>query len=193
MPMRPADPVVEALRATGLLLKQDRTLPSVVGILTGESLRSSWWSHPKGRLIFAVLAELDDRPDVLFTKLLGGKVTLVHRRLWAPLATVGLAREPWQLARLSRAGRALLTRVDGGPPVRASGPAVRELETRLLVVARQVHTESGRHETALQGWREWAAQARIRRGRSPAAAKRALELAASRLGASPDALPWKRD
>ena len=39
---------------------------------------------PKGRVIFAVLSELADHPDVLFTKLLGGRTTLVHRRLGRP-------------------------------------------------------------------------------------------------------------
>ena len=165
--------------------------PKLIEVIAGERIVGNWWSHPRANAIYNSLAQVQDSPDVLVCRLLGGKVTLVHRRLWSPLATLGMAREPWQLARLSRAGRALLTRVDRGSPIRASGSAVRELETRLLVVARQVHTESGRHETELQGWREWAASERIRRGRSVAAAKRALELAASRLGAPPEALPWK--
>jgi hypothetical protein len=190
--MRAADAVLRELRARGLLLQQDRTLPSVVGIVTGQSLRSSWWSHPKGRLIFAVLSELADHPDVLLTKLLSGKVTLVHRRLWPALAGVGAAREAWQLDRLSPAARRLLARVDrGGTRVRASGAAAKDLETRLLVVARQVHTESGRHETALQGWREWSAAASCRPLRSAVSAKRAIERAAARLGAQPDAVPWR--
>ncbi len=64
--MRAADAVFRELRAQGLLLQQDRILPSVVGIVTGQSLRGSWWGHPKGRLIFAVLSELADRHDVVF-------------------------------------------------------------------------------------------------------------------------------
>jgi hypothetical protein len=175
----------------GLLLQQDKKLPSVVGIVTGEALRGSWWSHPKGRLIFAVLSELADRPDVLFTKLISGKSTLVHRRLWPALAAAGASRAAWQLHRLSPAARRLLGRVDRGPKaVRASGAAVKELETRLLVVARQVHTESGRHEIVLQGWREWSDAVRIRPLRSAASATRALERAGARLGAPPEALPW---
>jgi hypothetical protein len=35
-----------------------------------------------------VLAAVQDAPDVLVCRLLGGKVTLVHRRLWAALARV---------------------------------------------------------------------------------------------------------
>jgi hypothetical protein len=186
--------VFAALRSKGLLLQQDKALPSVVGMVTGESLRGSWWGHPKGRLIFAVLSELEDHPDVLFTKLVRGKATLVHRRLWPALAAAGMARDAWQLDRLSSAARRALRRVDReAAPVRAAGPVAKELETRLLVVARQVHTESGRHELMLQGWRAWAAMAKCQPARSAAAARRALELAARRLGAAgapPEALPW---
>ena len=190
--MRPTDRVYSALRAKGLLLQQDKTLPSVVGLITGEALRTSWWSHPRGRTIFAVLSELADRRDVLFTKLLRGKSTLVHRRLWPALLAVGAARDRWQLDRLSTGARRVLRAVDRDEgPVRATGAFASELESRLLVVARQIHTDEGRHELVLQGWRAWAAAVKCRRVRSVPSAKRALELAASRLGATADALPWR--
>ncbi len=51
--MTPAEHVLAELTSRGLLLKQDKAIPSVVGILAGESLSTSWRSHPKGRLIFA--------------------------------------------------------------------------------------------------------------------------------------------
>ncbi|MGH9457127.1 MAG: hypothetical protein ACRD2J_05745 [Thermoanaerobaculia bacterium] len=47
------DDVRRGLREHGLLLLQDKTLPSVVGILTGEALSGSWWSHPRAGAIFA--------------------------------------------------------------------------------------------------------------------------------------------
>ena len=183
--------VLSALRAKGLLLQQDKALPSVVGMVTGRALRASWWSHPKGRIIFAVLSELADRPDVLFTKLLNGKTTLVHRRLWPALLEVGMARDPWQLNRLSAAARRVLAKVDrGGAPVRATGPVAKELESRLLVVSRQVHTAEGRHALVLQGWRAWSAGAKCRRLRSAASARKTLERSAARLGAPDGSLPW---
>ena len=191
--MRPADRILSLLRRRGLLLEQDRTLPSVVGALTGEALRTSWWSHPKGRLVFAVLSELDDRPDVLFTKLLRGKTTLVQRRLWPALAAVGAAREPWQIASLSPAAHRALGRVERGEDrARATGAVARELASRLLVVARQIHTESGRHETVLESWAAWSRRAKCRPLASVARAKRALERAAVGLGAGPTDLPWNR-
>src|SRR5260370_32196211 len=109
--MRPADSVLAALTANGLLLTQDKALPNVVGILTGESLRTSWWGHPKAHLIFSVLSELADHPDVLFTKLLYRKDTLVHRSLWSAVLAVAGAREQWQVPRLSAWAKAPLARL----------------------------------------------------------------------------------
>jgi hypothetical protein len=91
--MNPSDVILAALAENRLLLKQDKGAPNVVGILTGESLRTSWWSHPKAHLIFSVLSELAEHPDVLFAKLLYRKDTLVHRSLWPAVLAVGRARE----------------------------------------------------------------------------------------------------
>lgn len=189
--MTPAEQVLAALTSHGLLLKQDKAIPSVVGILTGESLSTSWWSHPKGRLIFAVLSELGDHPDVLFTKLLHRKDTLVHRSLWPALLAVAQSREPWQLRGLSASAKTLLERIDRGEgAVRATGAAVKELEARLLVVAREVHTESGRHEMVLEPWDVWAARVRCKPHRSVPNARKVIEDAATALGAPLKALPW---
>jgi hypothetical protein len=189
--MTPTERVVAALAGQGLLLKQDKVLPSVVGILTGESLSMSWWSHPKAQLIFRVLGELADHPDVLFTKLLNRKDTLVHRSLWPAFLAVAGSREPWQLRGLGKPAAALLDRLDRGEgPVHASGAPVKELVVRLLAVAREMHTESGRHEMVLESWRDWAKSVHCRPLRSVAQARTVIEQAAAALGASRKALPW---
>jgi hypothetical protein len=190
--MQALDRVLTSLDGNGLLLKQDKELPSVVGLLTGESLRTSWWSHPKGRLIFAVLSELADHPDVLFTKLLRKKDTLVHRRLWPAVLAVGRSRAHWQRDGLSREAERLLEHVDGGESVRATGAPVKELEKRLLATTRQVHTASGRHEIAFESWDAWSRRMRCRSMESVPRAKKALEEATVKLGAPLEALPWRR-
>jgi hypothetical protein len=189
--MQALDRVLASLAENGLLLKQDKELSSVVGLVTGESLRTSWWSHPKGRLIFAVLSELADHPDVLSTKLLRKKDTLVHRRLWPALLAVGRARAGWQTEGLSREAGRLLDRVESGEAVHATGAPVKELEKRLLVTTRQVHTASGRHEIALESWKEWSRRTGCRPLESVPRAKKLLEDAAVRLGAPVEALPWR--
>jgi hypothetical protein len=190
--MQSVSRVLRALADNGLLLKQDKALPNVVGILTGESLRASWWSHPKARLIFAVLSELADHPDVLFTKLLYRKDTLVHRPLWPAILAVAIARDQWQLQGLSGEAKQLLGRLDsGGSPVRAVGAPVKELETRLLVTTQEIHTASGRHEMALESWHEWSRRVGSNAIRSVPRAKKILEEAAVTFGAPLGALPWR--
>jgi hypothetical protein len=182
--MRPAERVLAALAANGLLLTQDKALLNVVGILTGESLRASWWSHPKSHLIFFVLSELADHPDVLFTKLLYRKDTLVHRTLWPAALAVGSARDEWQMHGLSEDAKRLLERLgSGGVPVRAVGAPIKELERRLLVTTQEIHTESGRHEMALESWQAWSRRVGCTAMKSVPRAREALEEAAVRLGA----------
>lgn len=189
--MRPVNPVLEALAANGLLLKQDKALPNVVSILTGESLRTSWWSHPKAHLIFTVLSELAKHPDVLFTKLLYRKDTLVHKALWPAVLAAGRAREPWQVQGLSSDAESLLDRLDrGGGTIRAVGAPVKELEARLLVTTQEIHTESGRHEMALESWRSWARRTECTAIRSVPRARELLEQAAVKLGVPLKSLPW---
>lgn len=187
------DAVLTQMARYGLLLKQDKRLPSAITLLAGAPLATSWWSHPRGRLFFRVLAALADHPDVLLTKLLHGKDTFIHRSLWPDLLTVTCAGEPWQSAGLSPASRRLLQCVQqASTPLRASGTAARELQSRLLVHALEVHTESGRHAMALQPWPAWAAQRGVLPVRSPARARAKLEAASRALGAAPAALPWPR-
>jgi hypothetical protein len=173
--------LADALEKYGLLLLQDKKLPSVVGIITGEQVSGSWWSHPRAQEIFRKLEELD---DAIPTKLIAGKVTFVHPRLLPALAAVGRAREPWQMRGLSPAAHRLLSQVDRKGTVRASGPASKELQERLLVDAREEHTESGRHETVLTAWP--ASKVKAEEGR------RRLEEAAEAIGASRSLLPWAR-
>lgn len=183
--------ILDVLSNAGLLLNQDKRLPNVVTLLTGEAVGTSWWSHSKGRLIFAVLSDLSEHPDVLFSKLLNGKVTLIHRKLWPAFLSIALANEPWQTRGLSSRGQQLLASLNESKgPIKSSGPAVKELEIRLLAHTRQVHTKSGRHELLLEPWTVWSRRAGVRRLSSLSLAKEKLEQAAEGIGAPRSALPW---
>ena len=103
--------VWEELKRWGLLLLTDARLPSVASLVAGEPVRGSWWAHPQAHAIFRVASRLDEHPDVTVAKLVSGKVTYAHRKLWPALAALGSARESWQVQGLSRMGRALLARV----------------------------------------------------------------------------------
>lgn len=182
--------VATALAKHGLLLVQDKQLPNVVSMITGETLSGSWWSHARGGEIFRVLSALEAHPDVLFVKLVKKKVTLVHRTLWPALLAVVSKPQPWQLDGLSTNARQLLARIDEAKdPVLGSGPAVKELELRLLAHTAEVHTESGKHAMALQSWSRWAREHKVKPLRSTAAGRRELEQAVEQLGAPRSALP----
>ena len=60
-------------------------VPSLTEAIAGEPFRGSWWAHPKGRQMYSVIGSVTDSGDVLVCRLVGGKVTLVHRRLWPAL------------------------------------------------------------------------------------------------------------
>jgi len=71
----------------GVVLASARgPVPCVAEAVAGQPIVGSWWAHPKGKAIFAALSELDDADDVRCFKLVDGKVTFVHRRVWPALA-----------------------------------------------------------------------------------------------------------
>ena len=73
----------------GMLLESARgPLPNVAELVAGEPIRGSWWGHQCGHEIFQALNVLADSPDVVRTRLVNGKVTLIHRRLWPALVRV---------------------------------------------------------------------------------------------------------
>lgn len=173
------------------MLLQDRALPNVVSLLTGEAVKGSWWAHPKAHEIFRCLMEVGESPDVMTTKLVAGKVTLVHRRLWPALLAVARSREPWQLAGLSKEGERLLRRVDREDSVVASGAPVKELERRLLVVAHEEHMESGAHKMCVKTWARWAAEVKCRTRLASSEGRRTLEKVVKGLGGQARMLPWQ--
>jgi len=74
------------IRKHGVVLEAGRgPVPSLAEAIAGEPIRGSWWSHPKSQEIFAVTRAVRDSEDVLVCRLIKGKVTFVHRRLWPAL------------------------------------------------------------------------------------------------------------
>jgi hypothetical protein len=156
------------LRSHGMItLSPTSTVPSLVNRIVGDELRGSWWSHPKGNVIYNCYQALLDEPDVLSMKLVDGKVTLVHAGLWPILLAVVLdVKWKEQATRtLAKEARALLSRVEKQGTVRLDDiahawPGGRKalkktkeaLESKGLVLTRDLHTESGTHTTVLESW-----------------------------------------
>lgn len=152
----------ELLSEHGLLLVQDPHLPSVAGHLAGEPIRGSWWGHPEGSRIFHVLEALGEDEAILWTKLVSGKVTLVHRRLGPAFLAVATERAAWQTRGLPAGALAMLQALeaDGEVPVdrfpvpsgETATKAASLLEERLLAASRQEHAEGGKHVRILVPW-----------------------------------------
>lgn len=125
----------------------ERTL---IDAVAGEPVHGSWWGHASGHAIFRALQALREDKDVFLCKLLQGKQTYVHRRLWPALLRV--QSEPSLWPPLSLPARRLLARVTREDSVQATGRLRLELECSLRVVARSVHTASGAHAVVLSAF-----------------------------------------
>jgi hypothetical protein len=178
--------VFQQLEKFGLLLLSDSNLPNVATLVAGEKVSGSWWSHKAAQRIFAVSELLEDHSDVLIMKLVSKKVTFVHRELWGHIYSIGVAREDWQLKKLPTVAKQLLKALDDQGSLQTNklgkefGPkpadTARELESRLLLHASQMHTESGAHATVIETWRAWAERAGFRAtAKNPATARHFLE------------------
>jgi hypothetical protein len=80
------------VKTNGVVLESARgCVPNLAEAVAGGPIRGSWWGHPKGNEIFLCSRAVRESPDVLVCRLMGGKVTYIHRRLWPAL--VRLAEE----------------------------------------------------------------------------------------------------
>jgi hypothetical protein len=75
-------------------------VPNLAEAIVGGPIRGSWWSHPKGKEIFRVVKAVCASPDVLVCKLVEGKITYVHRRLWPALIKLASRFRKEQLAKV---------------------------------------------------------------------------------------------
>src|SRR5258708_7969976 len=74
------------IRKHGVVLEAAQgPVPSLAATIAGEPVRGSWWSHPKSQEIFSVTRAIRDSDEVLVCRLIKGKITFVHRRMWPAL------------------------------------------------------------------------------------------------------------
>jgi hypothetical protein len=89
------------LREQGVAMQSARgPVPSLAERIAGEPIRGSWWGHPAGHEIYRVINLVRASPDVAATRLIDGKITLVHSRLWPALVRVSDRFPPERLAAL---------------------------------------------------------------------------------------------
>ena len=89
------------VRKHGIVLESAAgPVPSLSVAIAGEPIRGSWWSHPRSDEIFELTQAIRGREDVLVCRLVNGKVTFVHRRLWPALVRVATRFPKKQLAQV---------------------------------------------------------------------------------------------
>jgi len=77
------------VKKNGIAVESARaSVPSLAQVIAGEPLRGSWWAHPKGSEIFLLSRTIRRSPDVLVCRLVDGKITYVHRRMWPVLVSL---------------------------------------------------------------------------------------------------------
>ena len=92
------------VEANGIVLESARgPAPSLAELIAGENIRGSWWRHRKAPQIFQCSRAIRESKDVLVCRLLEGKVTYVHRRLWPALVKLRDQFAPKRMAAIREA------------------------------------------------------------------------------------------
>lgn len=98
------DQAMGFIREHGIVLSAARgPVPRMAEVIAGEPIKGSWWAHPKSHEIFRVFQQLAESPEILVCRLVDGKVTFVHRRLWPALVRLADRFEPSRLAQVHEA------------------------------------------------------------------------------------------
>lgn len=77
------------VKANGVVLESARgAAPNLAEQVAGEPIIGSWWGHRKAAQIFHCSRAVRASKEVLVCRLVEGKVTYVHRRLWPALVNL---------------------------------------------------------------------------------------------------------
>ena len=78
-----ANEAISFVRQHGVVLVSGKgPVPRLVDAIVGGPVKGSWWAHARSHEVFAILQTVTESPDILVCRLVDGKITLVHRRLW---------------------------------------------------------------------------------------------------------------
>ncbi|MDA2924591.1 hypothetical protein MYX65_08045 [Acidobacteria bacterium AH-259-L09] len=83
--MRP-DEALAFVEEHGVVLESAKgPVPNLADIVAGEPIQGSYWAHPKGNEIFLLTRAIRSSEVVVVCRIVRGKITYVHRRLWPAL------------------------------------------------------------------------------------------------------------
>ena len=97
-----AEEAFDLVEKCGILLESARgPIPNLVESIVGSPVGGSWWGHPRSHEIFTITRTVRESPNILVCRLVGGKITYVHRRLWPALARLSHEIPPESLASIT--------------------------------------------------------------------------------------------
>ena len=80
---------IAVVKANGIVLESAHgPTANLAELITGEPIRGSWWGHRMASQIFRCSRAVRASKEILVCRLLEGKGTYVHRRLWPALMTL---------------------------------------------------------------------------------------------------------
>lgn len=77
-------------------------VPRLAEAIVGGPIKGSWWAHPKSQEVFRIFSVIGESTEVLVCRLVGGKITFVHRRLWPALVRAASHFSARQLEKASQ-------------------------------------------------------------------------------------------
>ena len=80
------DEALRFIEQHGVVLEAARgPVPSLADAALGAERRGSWWGHPQGKAFFWLTRQVRTSKNILVCRLVDGKITYVHRRVWPAL------------------------------------------------------------------------------------------------------------
>lgn len=90
---------VAFVKTTGIVLESARgTVPNLAEAIAGRPVKGSYWADAKGNEIYLCTRALRKRPDILVCRLVNGKITYVHQRLWPAIVRLSDSLDHARLA-----------------------------------------------------------------------------------------------
>ncbi|MGH2621767.1 MAG: hypothetical protein ACRDHG_14530 [Anaerolineales bacterium] len=90
---------IEFVSTHGVVLESAKgPIPNLAEAVAGEPIRGSYWGHPRGDEIFGLIRAIRASKEILVCRLVKGKVTYVHARLWPALVRLEERLDPDRLA-----------------------------------------------------------------------------------------------
>ncbi|MCH8872621.1 hypothetical protein IH824_07600 [candidate division KSB1 bacterium] len=77
---------ISFIEAQGVVLESGKgPIPNLADTVAGKSIKGSYWGHPKGNEIFLLTRAIRSSKEVLVCRVVDGKVTYLHRRVWGAI------------------------------------------------------------------------------------------------------------